>query len=826
MREFLAGLIFRRSHLGVKRFWVVGVLIALVVIAATLVRPDGGVEASVKKLLDPDNFVRLRAALGAEPLDRMPVTIIDIDDSTFSEWNQPSETPRDKIFTLIEAAVRRRAALILIDVDLTFATRSGELQQVAEFLTNYAARGAQAPPLVLMRRLWHEPANAALHRPASVAVPTYGNSRSSEMAARLAEIESIAAVAPNLIWSSALHPISSDGVVRSWRFAEAVCNHGGGKSPRAFLAPAVVARELLAAQDDTARAGVVSRLKTDAASFSDEYCARSGRPTGTASSTLRAPRGSLPIPFTYWRDAFGAASAGEGVDFSGWVVPAVQLLSAREVVAADDGLPAASRHLSFCGDRAAVAPGGTLLSCDAMRDRAVLIGASHVDARDNHLTPLGPMPGIDVLANTLMSARSVEAYSNSWLRPADVWSVALFLTAALIAWRLATPAATIAIALVLVAFILTSGHVGVGAASSLEAVTSSLVMLGMFLLTAAALKFGSTRWRLQRLHRLSAAKSKAEALGTHHEEHSPAPTTEAGGSRLRGQSSVIVALVLTALWQEITPVGARTAPRIVGTVERIDHWSGGVPRALIERAGAPERTLIPGEYIYDGDRLRAPAADTTIVVARQRGPLTICPLRARQEDCVALIDGKGGFLQSAARFAASLDKIVGWYGSSLTANLVTRSANPPRVKLGAGMPQKIAAGERALWLAWSGGEAPWLTRVSQPGGGISELRSRQPSATLPSLRLRTGPAVVEIIDVRGRAVRLEIEVTALPPLPDFAGMAPTPLHARYLAAGWLAMQEDGAWVIEAATRLNEITQEYPAARALQSGLAAGEKVRP
>lgn len=265
--------------------------------------------------------------------------------------------------------------------------------------------------------------------------------------------------------------------------------------------------------------------------------------------------------------------------------------------------------------------------------------------------------------------------------------------------------------------------------------------------------------------------------------------------------------------------------QIVGVVERIEQWSPGTLQAMLHRQGAPERPLVLGEYIHDGDRIRAPHANTMIVVARERGPLTICARGARSEDCVAVIEGKGSYLQAAAQFVGSLEKIVGWYGAPQTANLVTRSGNPPRIRLGAGKPQKIVADEAPLWLGWSGGDVPFKVRIEQAGVSV-ETRAEGREATLARHRLKPGSAEIVIVDERGRSVRWPVQVVAaIPSLPDLTSAAPTLAHRQYLSAGWLAMQDDGAYLLEAASRLNAIAASFPAAGALKAGLAAGEKPR-
>jgi hypothetical protein len=806
--------------------WIIFFLVSGLALLVLSVRPGGKLGLSLEGLLDPDWFIRARVLLGAEPPDRLPITIFDIDDATFREWDQPPTTPRPRLVSLIEAAARRQAAAIVVDIDMTYAASVADLDASIAYLASYAHRDP-APPLLLMRRLWYQAGDTGLGRPTTVSVPTYGSAQKNELAGRLAMLEALVEKSPNLIWSSPLHLLDNDGILRFWRPAEALCNPAAEGKPRAFLAVPVIVAALTRTADASSRFGDLVRLKQATEQHAARFCsAQSGMPDRSLSGDwllrlLSDPENKRRIPFTFWRKIADPASAGEGQDMAGRKVPVAAVLSAREVLAADSAVSTQGQFTSFC-EQIAGGPfsGNPPLSCDVARDRVVLIGTTHVDARDSYATPLGQMFGVDILANSAMGSRLVSEQEKVWIDNMTFLAALLFVVLAFIGVRLATLPATVAIAATLLLFGIASGYFGIDAATSYEAIANSLLTFATFLALAGVAGYLLKYVRMRRLR-----GGYAPVAGIPAE-----PSQKLAKSRTARQRTMLIGAALAVQsageMASVPAASAQGLPRVVGVVQRIDGWKPDSAGGRIERSGMAERSIILGEYVYEGDRVRVPGADATIVIARQRGALTICPKGARSEECLAIVDGKGGYLQAVAQFAGSLDKIVSWYGTAATVNLTTRSGNAPQILVGAGKPQKIEAGERRLWLSWSGGSAPFTLRVTQPGTTAVEIPSTTTEIDTPVLRLNNGTASIEVVDSRGRTAKLSAKVIARMPIPPvLTGAAPTPLIERYLATGWLSMQDDGSYLLEAASRLSPLAAELPAAWALRAALAAGERPR-
>jgi len=235
--------------------------------------------------------------------------------------------------------------------------------------------------------------------------------------------------------------------------------------------------------------------------------------SGGASALPFAASGSLSIPFTFWRDIRGAHAAGTASDASGQAVPAVQLRSALEVLDSDAGLPAGA-SADFCtGGAMTAADGKQRLSCDLARGRAVLIGATHVDALDSHVTPLGAMAGVDILANTLLGVRWMAQSDPPRGLPASaLWGAILFLACVAAGRAFSAEAATVLIAVGLLIFAIASGYAGLDAAAAIAAIKTSLLMYGFYLLASAILAKLLKMLRARRLARARAQSTTQELL--------------------------------------------------------------------------------------------------------------------------------------------------------------------------------------------------------------------------------------------------------------------------------------------------------------------------
>ena len=459
-----------------------GIILAILTVAIFL-RPESLGGQSIKELLKSDNIVRIRVLFGYESENRIPVTVFDIDTKTFEDWGQPLMVPRGKLFQLVRGARDRRAGAIVVDVDVSAATFPVELNTAVEELTQYAALGQMAPPLILVRRLWSHPADKALGRPATVAVPSYGTEESGELSGRLKALEAIVDASPNMIWASGLHKVETDGALRFWRPFEIACNARSGE-PRAFLAPPVILA-LLARDRTERRVPDIGRLKSSARELAKHACRESNAEASelfkkAGIGGLLIDDGKVRIPYTFWPGALTAT--GYGRDLAGRVdVSALMKQSAGNIASIESEREKVGNKGDFCQGEAilTLSPELRPVACNQVQDRVVLIGASHIDSMDTHATPLGLMSGADILANSIMGAREIIAGEGLPNHAGILIGAALFVLMAFMAMWLWKAFAALGIITLMIAFIILSAKLGVDAATAYESVALAMNAFGL-----------------------------------------------------------------------------------------------------------------------------------------------------------------------------------------------------------------------------------------------------------------------------------------------------------------------------------------------------------
>ncbi len=98
-----------------------------------------------------DRLAAVSLILSGVPDNALPVTLLDVDDSTRREWRSTGATPHAALAELVRLASAREAAGVLVDFDLTMeqpGTPPDPTMQ--ELLQNYPAN---APVLMLVRKI-------------------------------------------------------------------------------------------------------------------------------------------------------------------------------------------------------------------------------------------------------------------------------------------------------------------------------------------------------------------------------------------------------------------------------------------------------------------------------------------------------------------------------------------------------------------------------------------------------------------------------------------------------------------------------------------------
>ena len=266
----------------------------------------------------------------------------------------------------------------------------------------------------------------------------------------------------------------------------------------------------------------------------------------------------------------------------------------------------------------------------------------------------------------------------------------------------------------------------------------------------------------------------------------------------------------------------------VGIVVSISPYPGqSLAGPVILKTSSSERRLGEGEFVSENDEIIVPNRDAIVVISQTRGSTIICDPKVPTDTCQARAYSSGSYLSPVGKFYDAVVRITnrfGDHGSSTT--LSTRSydqPDAPKIDLGGTKVQKIAAGERGLWLSWSGGLPPFRVSLTSSKGPIALGTSDTLEITLGPVRFAPGTIDLIIQDHLGR--KFTTRLTALehlPVAPNYSASAPTNELARYLAAAWLSQQGNGVYRLEAAQRLSSLAGTLPVANSLRRALLVAE----
>lgn len=478
-------------------------LIALAVATIIVVFASGIDRKSstlVESFLDPDNLINFAIDWRSDTPNGIAVTVVDIDDATFETWGEPLSTPRRRLFELVEAVQRRGASSIVVDIDILANSTVQEailtIDRLAAYSRLESTKATGIIPLILVRSLWSDDDSAhELTR-----LPEFDRERISQATSRIEDLVTRGSENgdhPSLMWGAALFRTDYGGLIRHWRLIEPICDDKS--RPRAIPSIGLI----IAAISQKGKQNIAS-LRLSAQSYAQRYCSNPGPRLPTALpefNWLTVDSQYVRLPYLFWPTRSEPFRFGTGRASDGRIVPLIDIRSAgtlldREKAAVDNyGSP------SFCDALPGVMP--PPLTCQAVEGRVVLIGSSHRDNHDRHFTPLGPMPGAYVLANTIAGAGDTLLNSDRFNLGSRFWAVVLFFALALIAARLRSLFAVASGALLALAFLsFVAGRLTIPVSQSYESVNSAMVMLAIFLPLAAVLP-GLEKWPKALIARLS-----------------------------------------------------------------------------------------------------------------------------------------------------------------------------------------------------------------------------------------------------------------------------------------------------------------------------------
>jgi CHASE2 domain-containing sensor protein len=328
------------------------------------------------RLGDTNTLAQVSLAVTGVPEKALPVTLLDIDDRTRDAWRARPKVPHAALAKLITIAANSKAALILLDFDL-----SGDIIDekpdgtLGAVLTDYPS---DAPPLLLARRIVFAVDPSGKVEPTSSISTPYDNLVSGKS---------------NIIWITTLNDIDRDRSVRRVRLWQSICTESVTIT---YPAAALVAGAVFLSPR-----GKQIPLESLLADRTAADC-RSANPPAPPWPGAHARAATVPFIAPDRSDArpmFFRAPTGENVQL-------LRRISAGTIVTAG------AAGVKATGD----------IDPHPFVDRVVLIGASDAGNGDFYNTPFGTMSGVMVIANSVMQTNRIlnARPMPTWLRSTTI----------------------------------------------------------------------------------------------------------------------------------------------------------------------------------------------------------------------------------------------------------------------------------------------------------------------------------------------------------------------------------------------------------------------
>jgi len=346
-----------------------------------------------------------------------PYVLLDIDEQTYRTLEEPFVTPRDKLLKLLKFAVEAHPKLIIVDIAITDrpSVKNNALHPDDKALLDYLAAyetdycQSNCPP-ILLTRTFRVPLDKRPFDP---------NTGPYYLEQRHTFLDAVVARSPHLYWAATLFEREHDKILRRWQLWTATCTQNtSGVVPSMPL----LAVTLLVGANQPSPSSC--RLKIYLDYYTPIDCTEGPqssinetlqhKPTTFKlnehlSFNLQPTRLSRRILYTLpWY-----LNQEEWWPYTPDNRPLLTTLSAKNIIAGDNDKP---------------------INNALLQDSITVIGVSHLDSRDWHPTPLGWMPGLLVLVNSIHSLLQYGI-----LHPPSPWIV-LLLTLILItlfSWLLA-----------------------------------------------------------------------------------------------------------------------------------------------------------------------------------------------------------------------------------------------------------------------------------------------------------------------------------------------------------------------------------------------------
>jgi len=320
---------------------------------------------------------------------------LDIDDRTYQQsLKEPLVIPRCYVKELIETAVKGKARLVVVDLDLSqkIPNELSELSSDDKVLYDYLAKykgtnchkDESCPPIILVR---------ALHTVIEPSQVKENHELVYEPRKGFLE-DAVIQSYPHIQWGSVQFGKSFyDNVLREWELAQPTCEDNQLQViPSIYLLAASITFDNEASLTKKHLENTLSSVKTELEKWF--------KPVKCPAKTYELP----PIPGSL---IFAKNSRGESLEMKSGEMKGVR----QRIIFKMPWLPPTAEdwtttrytlgtHLSVFS---AESYREKMRTSDLLKDKIVVIGGSYGEGRDTHKTPLKEMPGGLVLINAISS---------------------------------------------------------------------------------------------------------------------------------------------------------------------------------------------------------------------------------------------------------------------------------------------------------------------------------------------------------------------------------------------------------------------------------------
>ncbi len=332
-----------------------------------------------------------------------PFVILDIDEDTYQAWGEPFFTPRDKLLKLLEFAIKGQPKLIIVDIAIDKQPHQEEgLHPDDLALQHYLAQYEKTHcsesdcPAILLARTFRLPKGM---RPFDPKTPPY------YLAQRPTFLDQIVMRSPHIYWATTEYEREHDRLLRRWDLWTTTCTQN---VPDIIPSMPLLTAALLVEEEEPNTLPSACRLRHHLSYFLPN-CQQS--PKKWTSEALQ----HKPTEFQVSKDLVFDLHPTRLSRRILYTIP--WYLSGGETRPSVSG----GRDLLTIMSANKILKKGA--SDEPLRDSITILCGSYIEGRDWHATPLGWMPGMLVLVNSIQSLLQYGI-----LHPPSNWWILLFAT--------------------------------------------------------------------------------------------------------------------------------------------------------------------------------------------------------------------------------------------------------------------------------------------------------------------------------------------------------------------------------------------------------------